>query len=153
MQKVLVACLGNIFYGDDAFGVEVAKEVSKKALPENVKVVDFGIRGIDLAFELSDDYELVILVDTIQIGAEVGSVFVLEPKLNSHNEKNLSHDLTPKKALQFAQNLKASPEKMLLVACEPVSLEFNHEMSEEVKNAVHIAVNKVLELLENVENQ
>lgn len=150
MNKILIACLGNIFYGDDGFGVEVAKELLKKDLPENVKVVDFGIRGVDLAFELAEEYELVILVDTIKVGAEVGSVFVLEPKINSTKNEDLSHDLTPVKALQIAQSLNAKPKKMLLIGCEPVNLEFNDEMSETVKNSVGKAVVKVLEIVNDV---
>jgi hydrogenase maturation protease len=149
MNKILIACLGNIFYGDDGFGVEVAKELLTKELPENVKVLDFGIRGVDLAFELAEEYELVILVDTIKIGAEAGSIFVLEPELNGGKSEDLSHDLTPAKALQLAQSLNAKPKKILLVACEPVNLEFNDKMSEAVKNAVEIAVEKVLEILES----
>lgn len=144
MNKILVACLGNIFYGDDGFGVEVAKQLLKKDLPKSVKVVDFGIRGVDLAFELAEEYELVILVDTIQIGAKAGSVFVLEPKMNGEKSEDISHDLTPTKALQLAQSLNAKPKKMLLIACEPVNLEFNDEMSEVVKIAVGKAVEKIL---------
>ncbi len=151
MKKILVACLGNIFYGDDGFGVEVAKELLKKDLLENVTVKDFGIRGVDLAFELAEDYELVILVDTMKVGAKSGSVFVLEPKLDGQNNEEISHDLTPAKALQLAQNLKAKPKKMLLVACKPVNLEFNDEMSEAVKKAVGIAVEKVLEIIGETE--
>jgi hydrogenase maturation protease len=150
MNKILIACLGNIFYGDDGFGVEVANELLKKKLPENIKVVDFGICGVDLAFELAEEYELVILVDTIKVGAKAGSVFVLEPKMNGGQNEEMSHDLTPVKAMQLAQSLNAKPKKMLLVACEPVNLEFNDEMSEAVKKAVGKAVLKVLEIVNDV---
>lgn len=140
--------MGNIFFGDDAFGVEVAKSLLTEELPENVKVVDFGIRGIDLAFELINDYELVILVDTIKIGAEAGSVFVLEPKIWAEGTGNFSHDLTPTKAMQIASRLKTKPKKMLLIGCEPANLEFQDEMSEAVENSVEKAVAKILELIE-----
>lgn len=151
MKKILVACLGNIFYGDDAFGVEVFKVLTKQNLPESVKVEDFGIRGIDLAFEISENYALVILVDTIKVGAKAGSVFVLEPKRNGNSEI-LTHDLTPGKALQFAENFENKPDKMLLIGCEPVNLEFNSEMSEPVKNAVGKAAAKILEIIANEKN-
>jgi hydrogenase maturation protease len=97
MKKILIACLGNIFYGDDAFGVEVAKVLLANELPEHVKVEDFGIRGIDLAFEISENYDLVILVDAVKVGANAGDVFVIEPKL-SNDSNILTHDLTPNKA-------------------------------------------------------
>ena len=147
MKKILIACLGNIFYGDDGFGVEVCKRLLDKDLPEDIKIVDFGIRGVDLAFELAEDYELVILVDTIKAGADAGSILVLEPRLGDGSSNEISHDLTPAEALQFAYKLRAKPKKILLVACEPVNLEFNDEMSEIVKTAVEIAVDKILEII------
>jgi len=148
MGGILIACVGNIFYGDDAFGVEVAKYLSQRVLPKNVKVKDFGIRGIDLAFEISESYDLVIIVDTVKLGAEVGTVFVLEPKINQDTQF-LTHDLTPETILKFAQNFENKPKKMLLIGCEPVNLEFHDEMSEAVKNAVEKAVEKVLELIKD----
>lgn len=148
MNNILIACLGNIFYGDDAFGVEVAKSLAAKDLPENVKLIDFGIRGIDLAFELINDYELVVLVDTIKIGADAGSVFVFEPRMSGAESGNFAHDLTPTKAMHIAARLKTKPKKMLLVGCEPVNLEFNDEMSAEIEKAVAIAVEKILEIIE-----
>ncbi len=146
MKKILIACLGNIFYGDDAFGVEVAKMLQKRILPKNVKVEDFGIRGIDLAFEISENYDLVILVDAVKVGAKAGTVFVIEPK-SLANSPIISHDFTPNKALQFAQNFANQPKKMLLVGCEPANLEFNSEMSEAVKNSIEKAVAKILETI------
>jgi hydrogenase maturation protease len=148
VKKILVACLGNIFYGDDAFGIEVFKELTKQTLPESVKVKDFGIRGLDLAYEIAGNYALVILVDTIKVGARAGSVFVLEPKRLEKSEF-LTHDLTPNKALQFAGNFENRPEKILLIGCEPVNLEFNSEMSGPVKNAVGKAAAKILEIIAN----
>lgn len=147
MKKILIACLGNIFYGDDAFGVEVAKFLQNQYLPENVKVEDFGIRGIDLAFEITENYDLVILVDTVKVGAKAGTVFVLEPKSLS-NSDIFTHDLTPNKALQFAENFENKPKKMLLIGCEPMSLEFNSKISNDVKNSIEKAVMKILELIE-----
>lgn len=148
MKKILVACLGNIFYGDDAFGIEVFKRLSKQGLPENIKVQDFGIRGIDLAFEISENYDLVILVDTVKVGAKAGSVLILEPKIKEDFDI-FTHDLTPNKALQFAANFENKPKKMLLIGCEPANLEFNDEMSEEVKNAIGKAVEKALEIIKD----
>jgi hydrogenase maturation protease len=150
MQKILIACLGNIFYGDDTFGVEVAKILLTKDLPEQVKVRDFGIRGIDLGFELSEDYDLVILVDTVKVGARAGTVFVIEPK-SLEISQIFSHDLTPNKALQLAKSFTNQAKKMWLIGCEPSNLEFNSELSDEVKTGVDRAVDKVLEIIKQNE--
>src|SRR5439155_13673490 len=77
--RVLVAGVGNIFLGDDAFGVEVAQRLARRALPPEVRVVDFGIRGLDLTYALLDGYEAVILVDAAPRGGRPGTLYVLEP--------------------------------------------------------------------------
>src|SRR5438128_1754175 len=80
-RAVLVAGVGNIFLGDDAFGVEVAQRLARRPLPAGVRVVDFGIRGLDLAYALLDPYEAVILVDAMPRGEQPGTLYVLEPDL------------------------------------------------------------------------
>ena len=78
---ILVAGVGNIFLGDDAFGVEVVQRLADRAMPPNVRVVDFGIRSYDLAYALMDPWELVILVDAVPGGDEPGTVYLIEPDL------------------------------------------------------------------------
>lgn len=149
MNKILIACLGNIFYGDDGFGASVTEELAKTDLPENVFVRDFGIRGIDLAFELANDYTLVILVDILEVGANAGNVFVFETKTETAEPNIIQHDLTPAKAFELARTLGAKNKKILIVGCQPVNINFGDEMSESVKLAVPRAVEKVLEILKN----
>ena len=78
-QRVLIAGVGNIFLGDDAFGVAVVQRLARRSLPEGVRVVDFGIRGLDLAYALLDDYDAVLLVDAVPRGGPPGTLYVLEP--------------------------------------------------------------------------
>src|SRR6202034_4007102 len=40
---ILIAGIGNIFLGDDAFGVEVVRRLATRNLPAAVRVADFGI--------------------------------------------------------------------------------------------------------------
>jgi hydrogenase maturation protease len=61
--RILVAGVGNIFRGDDAFGVEVVRRLAARPLPDGVRAADFGIRGHDLAYAILDGYDAVILVD------------------------------------------------------------------------------------------
>jgi hydrogenase maturation protease len=79
MTAILVAGIGNIFNGDDAFGVEVARLLAQRSLPAGVTVVDFGIRGIDLTYALLDGYDAAVLVDAAQRGEVPGTVSVIEP--------------------------------------------------------------------------
>ena len=77
-QGILVAGIGNIFFGDDAFGCEVARELMRRPLPERVKVVDYGIRSYDLAYAIMDDYDATILVDAVPRGEPPGTLYLIE---------------------------------------------------------------------------
>ena len=81
-RTILIAGIGNIFLGDDAFGVEVARSLSRRTLPGEVQVKDFGIRGFDLAYTLLDRWHTVILVDALPRKQAPGTLFVLEPDLS-----------------------------------------------------------------------
>lgn len=122
--RVLVAGIGNIFLGDDAFGVEVIRRLANK-LPETLRVEDFGIRGFDLAYALMDDYEAVILVDAILRNGPPGTLYTIEPDLKCLESSGSSfeaHSLDPVKVLAFAQSMGAKLNQVLVVGCEPASL-------------------------------
>lgn len=159
MTSILVACIGNIFNGDDAFGVEVARSLSHAKLPDGVRVTDFGIRGIDLTYALMDGYDAVILVDAAQRGEAPGVVSVVEPELiESENlsKKDLSlspHELDPAKVLRLMWALGGSCQRVLLVACEPLTLggeEGVMGLSEPVAAAVSVAAETIEKLIEEM---
>ena len=76
--RVLVAGIGNIFLGDDGFGVEVAQRLRHRPPRDDVRVEDFGIRGVHLAYELLDGYEALVLVDAMPMGERAGTVALVE---------------------------------------------------------------------------
>ena len=159
MTSILVACVGNIFNGDDAFGVEVARRLSQVTLPDGVRVIDFGIRGIDLTYALMDGYDAVILVDAAQRGQMPGVVSVVEPDLivaedSTPEDLALSpHELDPAKVLRLASALGGNCRRVLLVACEPLTLggeEGVMGLSEPVTAAVVVAAETVEELIDGM---
>src|SRR2546428_8240900 len=77
--RLLVAGVGNIFLGDDAFGVEVAQRLLRRPQPEGVRVVDFGIRGLDLTYALLDGCDVAVLIDAVPRGQPPGTLYVIEP--------------------------------------------------------------------------
>lgn len=79
--SILIAGIGNIFLGDDAFGSDVAQLLMQRPWPENVRVSDFGIRGFDLMFALLDGYDSVILIDAAPRGGIPGNLYTIEPEI------------------------------------------------------------------------
>src|SRR5581483_4795557 len=103
-MKILVAGIGNIFLGDDAFGVEVARRISSQQMPDAVTVADFGIRSYDLAYTLMEDWDHVILVDAVPRGGQPGTVYVIEPDLDDLGEPDLdAHTMNPVSVLRVVQ--------------------------------------------------
>jgi hydrogenase maturation protease len=122
-MSILVACIGNIFEGDDAFGCEVARALAHRVPDEDVRIVDFGIRGLDLTYALLDAPELTILVDAVSRGAPPGTLFVIEPDLNDLGDEGSAmvdaHALHPVQVLRAVKTLGGQLGRVLLVGCEP----------------------------------
>jgi hydrogenase maturation protease len=153
--SVLVAGIGNIFLGDDAFGVEVARALATRSLPEAVSVKDFGIRGFDLAYALLDPWDTVILVDALSRGGAPGTLYTLEPdlsKMGEHASPDMAmnpHGMDPVRVLNLAASMGTIGARVLLVGCEPNDfgdeLEGRMGLSPIVQAAVHEACNMVEE--------
>ncbi len=124
--RILIAGIGNIFLGDDGFGVEVARRLADGNLPQSVKVIDFGIRGLDLAYALQDGYETIILVDAYPSGKTAGAVTVIEPDVNEviATPGNFvePHSMHPMNVLRMASAMGGRLKRVLLVGCEPATL-------------------------------
>src|SRR5262249_32897179 len=111
--SILIAGIGNIFLGDDGFGVEVVRRLSQHPLPVCVRVADYGIRGFDLAYALQDGYETTILVDAFPHGQDPGAVSLIEldPKdFASGQAPQLeieTHGMNPMKVLRMAASMGA----------------------------------------------
>lgn len=159
-QSILVAGLGNIFLGDDAFGSEVARKLMQRKLPENVRVVDFGIRGLDLAYTLLDAKEdVTILVDATPRGGEIGTLYTIEPDLSELNNLDAGqmqiepHGMNPMKVLAMVKSMGGEFKKILLVGCEPEILGPDEEkmgLNEPVALAVDEAVKTVESLINKI---
>jgi hydrogenase maturation protease len=144
--RILIAGVGNIFFGDDAFGVEVVRRMAPLTLPEGVRAIDFGIRGLDLAYALLDPWEAVILVDAVPRGGAVGTVYALEIEDDPTDGAGTAveaHAMDPVKVLRMARDMGSTIKPVFLVGCEPGSLaadEMCMEMSESVGAAVEEAI-------------
>lgn len=157
--RILVAGIGNMFFGDDGFGCEVAQQLARKVLPEQVRVIDFGIRSYDLTYTLTDNFDAVILVDAMARGELPGTVALIEPDLTllKEFEKTIpdAHSLDPVSVLQLAQTIGPLPDKLFLIACEPAAVEPDAGigLSEPMRAAVPCAIKEIEHLISHLLSQ
>jgi hydrogenase maturation protease len=157
--RLLIACIGNIFLGDDAFGVEVARRLVEQPFPAEVQVIDFGIRGLDLAYALLDGYEAVILVDAVPRGEAPGTLYVLELDAEESSEPDGAellidaHSLDPARVLRVARAMGARVERLLLVGCEPESVAAADDIQPGLSAAVGAAVDEAVPVIKALVTQ
>jgi hydrogenase maturation protease len=152
--NVLVAGIGNIFLGDDGFGVEVARRLQARPPSEGVRVADFGIRGVHLAYELLAGYDALVLVDAMPLGEEPGTVAIIEPDLGAlaaGRDPALpvidAHSMDPAVVLGLLADLGGSIDRVVIVACQPAVLAEGIGLSAPVAAAVDPAVVAVGDVL------
>ena len=158
-KRILVAGIGNIFLGDDGFGVEVASKLANYTFPQGVRVTDFGIRGFDLAYALMEGYETTILVDAYPGEGQPGTLFVVEPDLQNLDSAGTQpgfvdpHGMNPINVLRMAVNMWARLKRILLVGCVPATLgpeEGQMGLSEPIAAVVDEAVQLVDSLVTRI---
>ncbi len=153
--RVLVAGIGNVFLGDDGFGVEVATRLATRKLPAGVEVADVGIRGMHLAFSLQD-YDAAILVDATPRGQPPGTLYVIEPDVGDSAVGLDAHGMDPVTVLRLAAEFGRVPERVLVVGCEPARMvapeddEVVMELSEPVRASLDEAVRLIESLVEDL---
>lgn len=156
--RVLVAGVGNVFLGDDGFGVEVARRLAAEALPATVRVADYGIRAVHLAYDLMDGYDALVLVDALARGDVPGTLYVLEPdpaqpgsiSPTSTSPVMDAHGMTPDAVLSLFAALGGRLERTVVVGCEPADCSEGMELSTTAAAAVEPAIGLVRDLLAEI---
>ncbi len=157
-MRMLVAGVGNVLRGDDAFGVEVARRLAGETLPDDVRVVETGIAGVALIHELQEGWDALIVVDAVSRDKSPGTVMLIELEVTDIDELSWSqrcdfladmHLATPERALMLARALGVLPPHVLMVGCQPLDAEQVGEgMSAEVQAAVDLAIDVIHSQLE-----
>ncbi|MEU9736621.1 hydrogenase maturation protease [Streptomyces sp. NPDC048002] len=156
--RTLVAGVGNIFLGDDGFGVETLRRLPREDLPASVELADVGVRGVHLAYELLDGWDTLVLVDVTARGGEPGTLYLLDVSTaegrgpGTEHAPLDGHRMTPDAVLALLDTLCAGtgavpPRRILVVGCEPACLEEGIGLSPQVEAAVPEAVRMVTELV------
>ena len=156
-MKILVAGMGNVLRGDDGFGIRVVMSLAARGeLDKRVDIYEAGIGGIGLVQELMNGYDALVLVDAIDKGSKPGTLFVVEPELNSaaieplrlHESLVDMHYADPSKVLMLAKALDVCPSKVFLVGCQPEYVDDAVEgLRPSVERAVPMAVKEVRSLI------
>ncbi|MBA3841370.1 MAG: hydrogenase maturation protease [Actinobacteria bacterium] len=159
LSRVLVAGIGNMFLGDDGFGCQVARRLADESMPDGVDVVDYGIRGFDLAYALASGYEAAVLVDAAARGELPGTLSVIEPGEDLDGADIDTHAMDPVRVLRLARELGGVPERTLVLACEPAHIadpdageDVLVHLSDEVRAAVEQALPTVRGLVNDLLN-
>jgi len=148
-RDVLVAGVGNVFLGDDGFGVEVARRLAAEPLPEGVTVTDYGIRGLHLAYDLLEKrFGTLILVDVVPVEVDPDEDDAASGAVPD------AHGMDPATVLRLLRTLggtcSAYLDKVFVVGCRPLCVEEGMSLSEPVSDALDQAVLAVHGLIERL---
>jgi hydrogenase maturation protease len=150
--RVLVAGVGNVFLGDDGFGVALAGRLAGRPLPPGVDVVDFGIRGMDLVYALQRGYDVAVFLDATPRGEPAGTLSVIEVDPGEGDATLDTHDMHPSKVLGFARALGPVPPRILVLGCEPAVLvdQASEEVLVQLSPPVEGALGEATRLVESL---
>lgn len=146
--RILIAGVGNIFFGDDGYGCEVIRRLREESFPDDVRIEDYGIRATHLAFELTSGYEGAILIDAVPKGGEPGTLYVIEPDLQATLATPDAHSLDLRGVFAFMRTLGASPPRILIVGCEPASVGEGMGLSAAVERSLEKTLPLIREVLD-----
>jgi hydrogenase maturation protease len=148
-RGVLVAGVGNLFLGDDGFGPRVVQSLAVGGVPEHVRAVDYGIRGMHLAYDLLDEYDALVIVDCLPGDGGPGEVVVLQvgPEDLGHGDID-AHGMDPFAVLSSLERLGGTLPPTYVVGCRPLTVEEGIGLSKPVQDAVPAALTAVRTLLE-----
>lgn len=164
--RILIAGIGNIFLGDDGFGVAVVEQLARFAVPHGAVLMDAGIRGLDLTYALLGDYDAAILIDAMRRGHTPGSLSVLDPEIEEDREpEDVSnpaglldaHAMDPMKVLAFVRQSGSKLRALRVVGCEPLTVGSDDQpafgLSAPVRAAVGEAAQQVYALVAELQRE
>ncbi|MFD6160792.1 hydrogenase maturation protease [Nocardia sp. NPDC060256] len=144
---VLVAGIGNIFLGDDGFGPEVVRRLPHHPDPA-VRVIDYGIRGMHLAYDLLDGWDALILIDALPNRGAPGRIRVFQAEPDNAGAANLdAHAMNPEAVFASVRALGGTLPPTYVIGCQVESVDEGMGLSEPVAAAVDTAVAAVVEVL------
>ncbi|WP_374022101.1 hydrogenase maturation protease [Mycobacterium sp. HNNTM2301] len=153
--RILVAGIGNIFLGDDGFGSEVIRTAEISRDDSNVRVTDYGISGMHLAYDLLEDWDTLVLVDAVPSRGQPGTlhVFQADHESGSATVGFDGHSMDPAAVFASLRALGGNPPYTVVVGCEAGSVEEGIGLTEPVARAVPRAARAVEEIVAALQSQ
>jgi hydrogenase maturation protease len=147
--RILVAGIGNIFLGDDGFGSEVVRHVPVQQDNSGVRVVDYGIGGMHLAYDLLGDWDALVLVDAIPSRGSPGALHVFEADHQSDSATAAldAHSMDPTAVFASLKALGGRAPYTIVVGCEAGSVDEGIGLTDAVAGAVPRAIHTVAEVV------
>ena len=151
MKRVLVAGVGNVFFGDDGFGVEVARQLAGP-MPTGTRVLELGIRAVHFAFELLTPIDLLIVADCMARGGAPGTLYVVEPEVEAAPPALAdAHGMNLSIVFTTLQQLGGTLPPTRIVGCEPATIEPRIGLSTVVTHAIPGAIELIRDLISRQE--
>src|SRR5271155_5103590 len=147
--RILVAGIGNIFLGDDGFGSEVVRHVPVQQDNSGVRVVDYGIGGMHLAYDLLEGWDALVIVDAIPSRGSPGALHIFEADHESPSATAAldTHSMDPAAVFASLKALGGRPPYTVVVGCEAGSVDEGIGLTKQVAKAVPRAVRAVEEII------
>ncbi len=117
-------------------------------LPDGVTVIDYGIRGMHLAYDLLDGVAALVIVDAMPIEGSPGDIAVLQigPEDLGRGELD-AHGMDPVAVLGSLQALGGSLPPTFVVGCRPATVTEGMGLSPAVQAAVPVAAAAVIRVI------
>lgn len=147
--RILVAGIGNIFLGDDGFGSEVVRNAEIPHDNSRVRVIDYGIKGMHLAYDLLEEWDTLVLVDAVPNRGHPGTLHVFQADCETDSDAAGldGHSMDPAAVFASLRALGGSPPYTVVVGCEAGSVEEGIGLTEPVARAVPRAARAVEEIV------
>jgi hydrogenase maturation protease len=147
--RILVAGIGNIFLGDDGFGPEVMRHVAGQPRIDDVHLIDYGIRGMHLAYDLLEEWRALVLVDALPDRGAPGTLHVFEAdhETLSATAGLEAHSMDPAAVFATLTALGGTAPRTIVVGCQVENVDEGMGLSEPVSAAVPAAVAAINDVL------
>lgn len=156
-KKILILGCGNVLFGDDGFGPEVANRLQASgSLPPDVEALDVGTGVRDILFTLllaEQKPRLIILVDCADTGDSPGTLRHLSiDEIPVNKRADLSLHQVPTGNLLRELHTECGVEvTILVVQPEFVPKEVQPGLSQVVSEAVERACQAIMDVIRNRE--